>query len=173
METDEFNELFDEIVSPAFVSRGGHQAGRRLFIVTDTLTVALLRTETRHQPPPRYTLCFRHNGMRTMDEVVPTSPPTNPSDYMIKVAPSSATAILEQSWHYEPHNLGRFPGDEIDHSGRAKLVIRRLRTLRTQIDTVLPRLDTVLTPTRLAAQLQASGEDAWCERMWIEDLGGR
>ncbi len=170
MDASEFNGAFDELVSPAFTARGGRQAGRRLIWESGSLTVALLRTEPRNQPPPRFTLCIRHTKMRGLEEQVPETAPTNPSAYMIKVAPSSADAILRDGWRYEPYNTGRFPFDEIDYHEEGQAVLQRLGALRTQLDQVLPRLDGALTPAALKRQLQANGSGAWVETMWIEDV---
>lgn len=170
MEASEFNQLFDELVSPAFTSLGGHQTGRRLFWNSGSLTVALSRTETRYQPPPHLTLCIRHNSMRMLDQTVPQTSPTEPSNYMIKAAPSTASDILLPNWRYQPFNLSRSPYDEVNYRAENSAVVRRLQTLREQLDAVLPGLEHALTPAVLKYQLQANGSQAWIEALWIDDL---
>ncbi len=99
---DEFNRVFDEVIAGSVLAIGGWQRGRRLFFTDDSLAVALLRVEHRWTPPAKLQLAVRHRVLRTMDDELPTEPPTNPVEYPIRVRPSQVDTLLSVDWQYSP-----------------------------------------------------------------------
>lgn len=171
MDAAEFNELFDIELAAGLVSVGAEQIGRSVFWRSANLSVAILRTESRYIPPPQYTLLVRHRAMRNMEEKVPAGGSKRPSDYPLKLRPSDAKSLLGSAFRYEPQNLGRFEKETFDYATSSKRQLRkRMKRLRRELSDVLSRIDQHWTPDRFVWHLTNEGEDAWCERMWIEDL---
>lgn len=170
MDSASFNAHVDQIVAPAFTSRGGHQRGRRLFVDIDPWAIALLRTNLRNQPPPAFTLCIRHRQMRDFDDVIGGPPPTEPSQYPLKLAPGEVHDVFAATWRYRPMNLGSFPREEFGHTFSDEAALDALWSLRRVLDDALPRLGLEFHSTRLLCELERHGEGAWCEQRWIEDL---
>ena len=171
METFEFNALFDSEDSERVVAVGGYQDGRSLFWESNTLTVALLRTELRYSPPPELTLLVLHRRMRNMDEEIPTSPPKRPNDYPLKLRPNEAKSLLAPGFRYRPQNLGRFDRETFDYStGPTPRLRMRLEVIGRELCSILPELDRHWTSERFVRHLTSEGENAWCEQMWINDL---
>jgi hypothetical protein len=169
--TTEFNAIYDEIVAAPLVAIGAQQKGRRVFYEDRNLAAALFRTELRYQSPVKLTLVIRHRFLRDRQERIPEQPPTEPSDYPVKIAPSHAEAILSPQWRYQPHNLGRWPSDTIPYPQWSTAQLRAALTpIGECLEALLPDLCDLLTPQRMLEQLRANGEDAWCERLWIADL---
>lgn len=173
MQAAAFNDLFDETVSGPLASYGFAPHGRRLVADDGLLQLVLARTEMRSQPPARLTLLARHVFLRDRSEQVPTSPPREPADYVIAIAPSELPNIVAGTWTYAVQPLNRTPGDPIDYRvlDRETVATELSRITRNVID-ALPLLPQRWSPATLRAALAARGDDAWwIERMWLADYG--
>ena len=167
----EFNEVFDEVVSVALVEMGALQRGRRLLYSDELLSIALLRVEHRWIPPAVLQLAVRHRALRTMDDEVPTEPPTNPQEYPIRVRPSQVTALLSDRWQYQPVVGQRGPTDSIAYP---TMTVDECRAALTPIGAVLartlPELSQHLSAERTLDSMEEYGSNTWIEQRWIADL---
>jgi hypothetical protein len=108
--------------------------------------------------------CFRHNFLRNLNAVVPSSVSTEVFDYPFKFLPLQACGIQD----YRPKNLN-FETEFIDYNGSSSAVLAQLVSLRTQmVHNHLPSAKK-LSPVRALDQIRGNGEGAWIEALWIED----
>lgn len=61
MNAAEFNELFDAEIVAVLISHGAEQSDRSGFWQSASLSVAILRTESRYIPPPQLALLNLHH----------------------------------------------------------------------------------------------------------------
>ena len=103
--------------------------------------------------------------MRDLTERVPNGFVPEPFAYLFKLLPSK----LPPTPHYAPRNLNYEP-EVIAFQGRDRDAIRqKLRQISSLILVRLLPWAGALTATAVEEQLLVFGENAWCERMWIED----
>lgn len=166
-----FNEVFDEVVAGPLVAVGAWQQGRRVFYADGSLMVALLRVEHRWIPPAELQLAVRHRLLRTMDDEEPTKPPTNPSEYPIRLRPSEADSLLSPRWRYSPVVGHGTPTDSIGYpemtADQCRVV---LKPIGTKLAEVVPQLSGRLSVERVFRSMQRFSSDTWIEQRWIEDL---
>jgi hypothetical protein len=166
MTTQEFNELFEiEVVAP-LLEVGFKSRGKLLFWKDEVSCLSLIRMGGRFLCPNAIThvCCFRHNFLRELNEQIPNPVSTEVFAYPFKFLPLETSAIPE----YHPMNLS-FETESIDFSGSASNVAERLVSLRVQmIHNHLPSAK-LRTPELALEQIRRDGENAWIERLWIED----
>jgi hypothetical protein len=173
MERDAFDGAFQRLVVDALARAGFRSMGKTVHFGTPELTVALIRLGGRVALPgsAAHVLCFRHTFLRGVQDDAPNL--TTPSDYVFKFRPSVLQASPPETWHYRPQNLGfdyeRIAYRELRPEQAERMLIELARFLS---DTFLPWARD-MSPERVVSQLRAHGEDAWCERRWIEDYVAR
>lgn len=167
MDAASFEERFRVLVAEPATTVGFERWGKDLWFERDGLRAAVLRTEPRHQWPFRLTLVVGHNCLRDFDDRRPPPRSREPSEYPVKIRPSDAQSLVRRlrRWRYEPYNLGRSPGDEMDDQH----VDRQLEVIGTALVKAAPQLADRLTPRAVLDELTKRGEAAWAEQRWIED----
>ena len=148
----------------------GFQVRNSAFVLDDGLkTISLIRLGGKMAVPGAITqvLCFRHSFLRDRTETVPLLPHASPFDYPYKIQPSLARKF--GSLVYVPQNL-HFGHDAFHWSSLdRKTIVTWIDDLAEVIaDHVLPWA-TSLSPRLAKSEIDTHGEDAWCERMWIDD----
>lgn len=78
--------------------------------------------------------------------------------------PSRASDLLDGG-SYTPMNLWRYPREAMADAA----VADQLEAIASELVRCVPLLPSVLTPDVALALIERDGEDAWCERRWIED----
>ena len=164
MKAVEFDPLFQELLAAPFAAIGFEAWGKSLRWERDELRVALLRTELRNDWPFEFTLAVRHVFLRDFDDRKPAPWSRNPSEYPFKLLPSRVSSLLIDP-RYEPMNLGRYPGEAMSEVA----VVDQLSTIADELVRCVPLLPRALTPAVVLEAIERHGEDAWCERRWIED----
>ncbi len=112
-----------------------------------------------------HVLCCRMTFMRDRTERVPEDFVPEPFDYPFKLLPRKLPAML----HYVPRNLN-YDYELTEFQGHSRdAVSQDLKKIRSAVvERVLPWAG-ALTAAALKEELLTLGENAWCERMWIED----
>jgi hypothetical protein len=110
------------------------------------------------------TAVITHTFLRDFDDRRPAPWSRNPSEYPIKMKPGEISNLLN-GFRYEPWNLGRVPRDQMADS----TVADQLRHIGQELVACLPLLPGLLTPQVMVDAIHAGGEDAWCEKRWLED----
>src|SRR5215510_12465398 len=167
MTKDEFELLFDAEVAEPLGHRGFKRAGKSLYATENLALVSLIRLGGRMSRPGAiaHLLCCRLYFMRDLNERVPNGFVPEPFAYPFKLLPSK----LSPTQHYVPRNLNYEP-EVIAFHGRDRDAIRQELSQISSLILVrfLPWAG-ALTATAVEKQLRTFGENAWCERMWIED----
>jgi hypothetical protein len=167
MTKEEFELLFDAEVAEPLGRRGFERAGKSLYATGNLASVSLIRLGGRMARPGAvaHLLCCRLSFMHDRTERVPVGFIREPFDYPFKFLPSKLPATL----HYAPRNLNLRP-EVIAFEARNSAAIRQeLRQICSEIlDPLLPWAGS-LTASAVEEELRTFGENAWCERMWIED----
>jgi hypothetical protein len=167
MTKDEFELLFDEEVAEPLSQRGFRRAGKSLYTTENLVSVSLIRLGGRMARPGAiaHMLCCRLSFMRDLTERVPDGFVPEPFAYPFKLLPGKLPATL----HYVPRNLN-YDHEVITFQGRIRSAIRQeLRQISSAILVRLLPWAGALTVASVEQQLLTFGENAWCERMWIED----
>jgi len=167
MTKDEFELLFDVEVAERLGRHDFKRVGKSLYATKNLAMVSLIRLGGRMAKPGAiaHVLCCRLSFMRDLAERVFDGFVPEPFAYPFKLLPSKLPRMLR----YEPRNLN-YDWERIEFQGRDNGAVRRkLREACSAIlEQVLPWAG-ALTATAVEEQLRTFGENAWCERMWIED----
>jgi len=168
MDAATFEGLFVEHVLAPASTVGFERWGKGLFFEDPTgWRAAVVRTEGYNLWPFRLTMVIGHAGLRDFEDVTPAPKRQYPSEWPIKLAPSAAGDLLKRRWRYRPYNTGLhgWPGDTFADDTAA----RQLQQIGRALGSTFPAVVDALTPSAIRKQIAKRGEDAWCERRWIED----
>lgn len=90
--------------------------------------------------------------------------------YPFKFLPSVWRTRSLAAWRYVPRNLN-FDLDRVEWgNSTAKETIAELNSLAAFLAVFLPWARTIV-PARAMSEIRKNGEDAWCERLWLDDYG--
>jgi hypothetical protein len=163
----EFEELFDAKVGEPLSQLGFERSGKSLHAVANLASVSLIRLGGRMARPGAICqiICCRMKFMRDRTEQVPDGFVTEPFDYPFKFLPSRLSANLR----YVPQNLN-YNREIFEFQARPDALVRQnLEELTSCIAERIQPWAASLTADAVKNELLTLGENAWCERMWIED----
>lgn len=175
MTTEQFQEHWTELVETPLIESGFKASGKSLYIEKEDCALALIRLGGKFSVPGTicHTFCFRHQFLRNLREENPKKFEKEVFAYPIKLEPSRISSIGKEGWCYTPTNL-RYPNERIDFSTRREnVVLAELKCLRQDLIEAAEFLPEALTPEMMQNQIQENGEDAWVERIWVEDYENR
>ena len=171
MHAKEFNRQYEDLLVKPLEAVGFRTHGQSLSYTKDQTVLALLRFQMKFSGPTQRThflLCIRHVFLRTLEKEPGNEFLSAPNEYPFKLPVSGLSQSMLKSWHYEPTNLGPREydtvifGDLADGSGI-------LQGMKEKVTTCgLVWMDR-LSPITALAQLRNHGENAYCEKTWIED----
>ncbi len=170
---------FLEVVARPVLERGYHwvRKTQSLAYHDGDVRVVLVRLGGRFARPGAiaHILCARHCYLRTLvEETVPVEDPPSVNDYPFKFAPSALFGVAPEHWSYRPMNLGHWQYDQIEYATTTQASLRhQLTALRHLLADIVPMWARSLSPGAVLQQLQSSGENAWCERLWMDDYRSR
>jgi hypothetical protein len=172
MDKEAFDALFDERLAGRLARLGFAPKGKTLAFFDERLTLALFRLGGRMSAPGAisHVLCFRHSFLRDRTEIVPADFPNEVFDYPYKIKP------LEDGGRepiYRPQNLS-FQYERLHWTGTSE------HSLHEKLDRIADHIEGRILPwannlplARAKTEIEQHGENAWCERMWIEDYARR
>jgi len=171
MDATEFNRQYEDLlVEP--LRKIGFQNHRQSLSYTKNQTVlALLRFQMKFSGLTQRThflLCVRHVFLRTLEKEPATRFLFEANEYPFKLPVSNLSRYMLESWHYEPMNLGPREYDTVlfDELTDSSAILSGMREKITHSG--LPWME-YLTPAESLKQVRTYGEDAYCEKIWIED----
>jgi hypothetical protein len=164
---EEFERLFDFEVAGPLAQRGFSRSGKRLYGSMNLAQVSLIRSGGKMAMPGSicHILCCRLSLMRDRTEAVPKGFVPEPFDYPFKFLPIKLPVKLQ----YSPSNLN-YQYERLIFQERTIEAVRHDLALvgSSIIERILPWAGN-LTANVVRDELLTRGENAWCERMWIED----
>lgn len=171
MNANEFNRQYEDFLGRPLKNFGFQTHGHSLSYTRHHTVLALLRlqhkfsglTQTTH-----FLLCVRHTFLRTLEKEPAVKFLREPSEYPFKLPISRLHTEMLRTWHYQPVNLGPREYDSVAFGGLndASTILSGMR------EKILgPGLAWIafLNPLEALTQIKQHGEDAYCERIWIED----
>ena len=171
MDAAEFNQQYAEVVTKPLVKLGFQLRGQSLFRMESQAVLALLRFQRKSSGFLRMThfvVPVRHTFLRTLEKEPAKPFLTEPSEYPFKLRVSDLSREMLRTWHYQPSNLGHWKYDSI-HFGDLTDACETLSELRDRITQFGIVWMEHLTPAEALSQIRRHGEDAYCEKIWIED----
>ena len=171
MNKEEFEQAFDSVVAEPLAQLGFKSVGRSLHAFLGDAEVAVIRLGGRmsRQGAVAHIICGRKTWLRTREETVPQRFVREVFDYPFKLRPSD---LLKGTLAYAPSNLN-YEYDVLHFEATAAdSVIRELSGVRDAVEVFSAWL-AALPAESLLQQLETRGEDAWIERIWIDDCRAR
>ena len=172
MTKESFDALFHKHVLERLGPLGFRFVGKTIALRDSDITLSLIRLGGRLSLPGcvSYVLCFRHSFLRELQgEEVPSRISTEVFDYPFKFRPSELSGSARADWRYIPRNLN-YPHDSYPWSEHGEDEVRSwLSSLLQLIEGEFLPWAKALSPHAAAGQLKKYGNDAWCERLWLED----
>jgi hypothetical protein len=168
MNKEAFDALFEERVAQRLARVGFVSKGKSLAFCDESLVLSLFRLGGRMSSPGSiaHVLCFRHSILRDRSETVPIGFPDEVFDYPYKFKP------LEDGRErpiYRPQNLNyqyeRLHWDNADDES----VIEKLNRISEHVEVHFLPWAKAIPLAQAKSEIERHGENAWCERMWIED----
>ena len=174
MEKVDFERAFDEEMGAPLASLGFRAVGRSLHAIVGDAEVSLIRLGGRMAGLPgaiNHLLCVRKVWLRTLDDRLPDKFVREPFSYPFKFRPSSIRR--DKDLRYRPQNLN-YSYDTVEFAtetpGGASVEVREeLRVLRSVMAERVVPWASALAAEALLKELKKRGENAWIERLWIED----
>lgn len=174
MQSNEFNSLFTTEFAEPLIEQGFQMIGRghSMHHVEGTRELLILRQGGRiaRQGMARSVICFRHTFLRPIESDDSAKKPIYVEDCPRKLTFDDFGGWFGRTLNYQPENLGQWRIHDINYTVLdSRQLSARLRKLRTiVIKRVLPWTKS-LTEVGELSQIKRFGENAWCERRWIED----
>lgn len=168
MDTEAFDALFEERVTGRLARLGFVSKGKTLAFFDEGIALALIRLGGRMSAPGSisHILCFRHSILRDRSETILTGLPKEVFDYPYKLKP------LEDGGKrliYRPQNLSyQYEQLHWEHAVKDS-VLRKLDRIASHIEGHFLPWALTLSLAQAKSEIAQHGENAWCERIWIED----
>ncbi|MDV4145982.1 hypothetical protein [Shimia sp. FJ5] len=174
MDHQEFDSLFDEEFAHPLIEMGfafvrktkslRYQSGTR------DLWINRIRGKWPHPGIARTTICFRHSFLRPVSSDDPNSTKLIADDFPRKLTFDDFDGWRTPSLTYRPENSGRWATSDLKYGDMTEQAVRkRLRKMKMLVETrVLPWANS-LTEQGELSQIAQFGEQAWCEKRWMED----
>jgi hypothetical protein len=167
MTKEEFERLFDAKVGEPLSQSGFQRSGKSLYADANLASVSLIRLGGRmaRSGAISHVVCCRMSFMRDRTERIPEGFVPDPFDYPFKFLPTKLSANLQ----YVPQNL-RYDRELLEFQARRNALVQQdLEKLTSSIVERVQPWAASLAADAVKNELLTLGENAWCERMWIED----
>jgi len=158
MTKEEFERLFDAKVGEPLSQLGFQRSGKSLYADANLASVSLIRLGGRmaRSGAISHVVCCRMSFMRDRTERIPEGFVADPFDYPFNL-------------QYVPQNL-RYDRELLEFQARRNALVQQdLEKLTSSIVERVQPWAASLAADAVKNELLTLGENAWCERMWIED----
>jgi hypothetical protein len=163
MERPTFDNCFESLVVQPLVARGFVSKGKSLHLTENGGMTSFIRLGGRMTTMhgASWILCFRHCCLRELFKF-------DVFDYPYKFKPSDLLNRRVELRYYP--QIGNYDYDQFRYGSMTqKTVTAELGAIaRLVLDAFVPWAVS-LTPDRVCAEIRKYGDNAWCEKLWIED----
>jgi hypothetical protein len=171
VQRQEFDQIFEEVVSGALADQGFAQRGKGLFLEDGDTHVAWIRGAGRFAVPGSvaHLVCFRHSFLRDKDERVPKVAPSYAEHYPWVLNAELLPTTTSTDWRFDPARLMALPFGRYEYTDLSSSVVRSDLTKRR--DGFLRYVEWASGIDRNEAESQMvpfSGR-YWIARLWLED----
>lgn len=171
MQKQEFDEIFEEIVSEALTNQGFAQRGKSLFLENGNSQIAWIRGAGRFAAAGSvaHLVCFRHAFLRDKDERVPEVAPSYAENYPWVLSAEQLPTTAPSDWRFDPARLMSLPFGRYEYAELAPSVVRSDMTKRR--DGFLRYVEWASGVDRDEAESQMApfAGEYWVARLWLED----
>ena len=171
---DEFDPLFEECVDLPLRREGFHRykKTKTLVMTRGDAQLSLIRLGGRFTRPGcvAQIICFRHIFLRPtqVDGLVEFT--LEPSDFPFKLLQRDFEGSGRGVPVYRPINLGIREWELYSFSDKTREQVQRdMSNLRDILANKGLPWSLRMTPELVAEQIRNFGEEAWCEKRWLED----
>jgi len=171
MDAKEFNHQYEDLLVGPLKNIGFRANGQSLSYTKDQTVLALLRFQMKFSGLTQRThflLCVRHVFLRTLEKEPATKFLSDANEYPFKLPVSKLSRYMLETWHYQPINLGPREYDTVLF-GELTDASAILSGMREKITNSGFAWMEYLTAAEALKQVRRHGEDAYCEKIWIED----
>ena len=174
MDHQEFNSLFDEEFAHPLAEMGfafvRKTKSLRYLSGTRDLWIKRVGGKWPHPGMAKTAICFRHSFLRPVSSDDPKSATLIVNDFPRKLTFNDFDGWLMPSLTYRPENSGRWETSDFKYGDETEKAVRkRLRKMKGLVEKrILPWANS-LTEHGERSQIAKFGEQAWCEKRWIED----
>jgi len=171
MDAKEFNRQYEDLLVGPLRSIGFRTHGQSLSFTKDQTVLALLRFQMKFSGLTQRThflLCVRHDFLRTLEKEPATKFLAEASEYPFTLPVSKLSQDMLKTWHYQPINLGPRVYDTVLF-GECTDASEILSDIRVKITHSGLAWMEYLAPAEALKQVRRHGEDAYCEKIRIED----
>lgn len=174
MQKQEFDEIFEEVISCVLASRGFVQRGKNLFLENGDTHVAWIRGAGRFVVPGSvgHLVCFRHAFLRDKEESIPTAAPSFAENYPWLLNAELLPTATPKDWSFAPSRLMSLPFGRYEYADLSQSVVRS--DLAKRRDGFLRYVDWAsgVGVDEAEAQMIPFAEEYWIARLWLEDYSG-
>ncbi|WP_371226248.1 hypothetical protein [Roseovarius sp. 2305UL8-3] len=174
MDSQEFATMFEQEFAQPLLEQGFDFVGRSksMRYVQENRELRILRQGGRLARPgsARSVICFRHTFLRPINSDDPSKEPIYVQDCPRKLIFDDFDGWRQPKLDYQPENLGRWRIHTLNYSeADARIVSECLGKLAVIVTKrILPWVNS-RTEAEELSQIRKFGENAWCEKRWIED----
>ncbi len=132
MQKQEFDDVFEEVISADLVGRGFTRRGKSLFLEGIDKQVAWIRGAGRFVVPGSvaHLVCFRHSFLRDKDERVPTAAPGGAGNYPWVLNAELLPMTTRADWAFDPSRLMSLPYGRYEYAELSQSPVRTDLTKR-------------------------------------------
>ena len=174
MDRQEFDNLFGREFAQPLIERGFEMVGRgpSMRFLDGNRELLILRQGGRLARPgfARSVICFRHTFLRPIESEDPQKTPIHVEDCPRKLIFDDFEGWFRPRLTYIPENSGRWRIHDLQYSqaDKRKIAVQLERLVTTVTKRILPWAQS-LTEMGELSQIKEFGENAWCEKRWIQD----
>lgn len=174
MQSEEFQSFFKTEFAEPLIKHGFQMIGRgsSMHHVDGNRELLILKQGGRlaRHGFARSVICFRHTFLRPIENDDPAKKSIYVEDCPRKLTFDDFGGWFRPVLNYRPENSGQWRIHDINFAevDAEKLRAHLKKLLTTVTERVLPWAQT-LTEEGELLQIKRFGENAWCERRWIED----
>ena len=171
MNRAEFNSIFESEFLSRLKPAGFAVSGKHVFLRDGVNMTALIRMGGKYAllPSISWVLCFRHTFLRNNKDTEIPKGIGDVFDYPFKFCPEALMKIPSSKWSYTPRNLN-YDREEFDYEKEtSRQVSPRLNKLADFLISEFVPWTWSMTPERVQKEILQRGEQAWIEKIWLED----
>jgi hypothetical protein len=171
MNRAEFNAAFESEFLNQLKPAGFAVSGKHVFYRDEVNMTSLIRLGGKYAllPSVTWVLCFRHTFLRNNKDVQIPKGVGDVFDYPFKFCPEALIRIPSSKWSYMPRNLN-YDREEFAFEKESNVqVAKRLNKLADFLVSEFLPWTRTMTPDRARKEIIQHGEQAWIEKIWLED----
>ena len=171
MNRAEFNSIFEDEFVERLKPFGFAISGKNAFLREGANMTALIRMRGKYSLAPciYWVLCFRHTFLRDHNDLKVPTGVGQVFDYPFKFCPAALMRKPMAEWSYD-RQTANFRMEEFHYEKQSRSqIVRSLAGLADFLASKFVPWTRSMTPERAQKEICQNGEEAWIEKVWLED----